>query len=378
MKQIVVYTPDRPGYTGEVVPVPEAVALYHFFMERNYEVEYIDDYFKRGFYPVSSVVYVPLRGAYNEFFPFIHEDTVLKFPGSKVGYFSLEKPYKGSENLKGDFFIWGWNANELLGGLLNSVGPHLKSIPDYSTFLLDYTRIPHRYSTYPILGSFGCSYQCEFCVRNKVSYSVRNPEDVIRELKLLKSVWETKFSFWDNDIFLTECNSGLLTRIKSLDMDFDAVASVRYYNKEFIELTSVAYEAGLKHLGLGVESLNSVVLSSVSKKQDVGNTLVNIASLEGSSFYSYAFLIYGLPRQTFDSVLQDISRCLTKLDGITLNPLRLTPGVCLAEKYGEGCITNEFMEVLQTSYMSSQETGILSKFSGAFNMVNYLELTRET
>jgi radical SAM superfamily enzyme YgiQ (UPF0313 family) len=162
-----------------------------------------------------------------------------------------------------------------------------------------------------ILTSRGCPFSCTFCClcsvsQRKVRYrSVKNVVDEIEfmknEFKEMNSVWIHDDSFMLNNKRVMEfCEEIVKRRIK---LEFICSGRMKPINPQMIKAME---KAGFKHVLFGLESGAEEILKTSKKaisKEDAMNAFTLFAN---SSIRITAFLIVGLPGETYDTVKETI------------------------------------------------------------------------
>jgi len=182
--------------------------------------------------------------------------------------------------------------------------------PDFESFY-DYKNI----TSYPLLTSRGCPYNCSFCCVSQVSSRKWRPRNVyscivelryaIKCLPKLQNVEIMDDNPTVNIIhfkrFLKEyIKSELSNRIR----DF-AVANIRAdrINKELIELLE---KAGVKHIAIGVEHGDGEVFSLISKGETLGDIKSATQLIKSSKIKLGCCFIIGLPADNFEKTMMSV------------------------------------------------------------------------
>jgi len=149
----------------------------------------------------------------------------------------------------------------------------------------------------------GCSYACAFCCHwegyRKVRF--RNPENVVAEIELLRSLYGYEaFMFWDDEFNLNRKRTlELCSVLKPLEIEFRCFIRANLFDSE---LAYAMKEAGCVEVGCGVESGSQRILNIIEKGTTVeqNTTARQICRMLGIRFK--AFTIIGLPSEDEESI----------------------------------------------------------------------------
>jgi anaerobic magnesium-protoporphyrin IX monomethyl ester cyclase len=195
----------------------------------------------------------------------------------------------------------------------------LDELPFPARHLLDpsiYKRLPHELFKEPcvdVLASRGCPYQCIFCLLNVVwgnKIRVRSPENVIEELKILKSQGAKQIHFHDLTFTLDRewvirlCNLMLENKLNLLWTCQTRV------DKVDLELLKLMKRAGCRSILYGIESLNQESLDSLKKGVKVEDVEKALRETKKAGIEIRCSMMLGLPGETKESVEKTISLLL--------------------------------------------------------------------
>lgn len=125
-----------------------------------------------------------------------------------------------------------------------------------------------RFTSAPIYSARGCPMTCKFCTLNdmwKFKHRKRSPENVIKELEMLKTFGFDKINFKDESITLDRKRAIELFRAiekANLGMEYKAKSRITQVDDE---LLSQMARAGLNTIHTGVESVSQNSLRSMGK-----------------------------------------------------------------------------------------------------------------
>ena len=157
----------------------------------------------------------------------------------------------------------------------------------------------------------GCVYACKFCSSAGIygkRFSKRNIEDALDEIRELKERDVNLMIINDLDLtlnkeFAERFSQRLIESGLSENLYFEALGNTLTTTPKLLESL---YQAGVRKIGYGVESINPQVLKFINKKVDQKNlrSLLDVGKKLGiltSSFYQI-----GYPMETEDSIRRNI------------------------------------------------------------------------
>lgn len=193
--------------------------------------------------------------------------------------------------------------------------------PDWSIY--DY----RKFTQFPLLkknpvvmiqGSRSCPYKCNYCpyITPTKNYKTRSPENVIAEIKHMKSTYGAKSILFRDPVFgikkpwaLELCK--LMVQEK-IDMPWACETRTDRLDEEMID---VMYEAGLRAMKVGIESSDEEILRNLKRKPPAiehQDRMIHYAEKKGIAVA--AFYIVGLLDDTVETMEQTLK------DAIRLNP----------------------------------------------------------
>ncbi len=158
----------------------------------------------------------------------------------------------------------------------------------------------------PLLTSRGCMYQCVFCASHvmwtrKVRF--RSVDNVIEELKLLKSKFNTKRIRILDDTFVLNKKwiAEFCDKLKKENLSFSFNCSGRI-NTVDEELFKMLHENGFDSIAFGVESGSPRVIESIKKHIDLSKVPDVIRMANRYGFDTTAFFMTGHRGETLEDI----------------------------------------------------------------------------
>lgn len=154
--------------------------------------------------------------------------------------------------------------------------------------------------------SRGCPYNCRFCTTPKVwgrRWIARPVSDVVAEVRALADSG-INFIYFQDENFITDleltrrfCNA--LIEAKT-DIRFSCMTRI---NDVDDDLAALLAEAGLKHVGVGIESVREETLREIQKGLDLAQTAQKVAVLKGHGISVAGLFMIGYPWETREMIL---------------------------------------------------------------------------
>lgn len=196
--------------------------------------------------------------------------------------------------------------------------------------LLRYPNMNNSERSMPILSSRGCAYRCNFCYRMVDGIRLRSPENIIKEMKLLKEKYNiTYFAFQDELTMVSKKRTlDLCQAIIDADMDISWSCNGRL-NLASPEVLQKMKEANCVFVNYGIESVDDKCLEIMNKKLTVDQIVKGIeATLEAGISPGYN-IIWGNIGET-PEILERGVQFLLKYDDHsqmrTIRPVTPYPG----------------------------------------------------
>lgn len=169
----------------------------------------------------------------------------------------------------------------------------------------------------PIITSRGCPYNCSFCASQATwgrRIRFRSPENVLREIKMLKDNFGVKEIHFADDNFTMDIQRAekicdLMIKEK-VGLPWQCPNGVRI-DRLILPLLKKMRRSGCYALGLGIESGNQAILDQNNKKLDLKIVPKVLGNLRKVGIESYGFFILGLPGDTKKTIKQTIDFALS-------------------------------------------------------------------
>ena len=168
----------------------------------------------------------------------------------------------------------------------------------------------------PIITSRGCPYNCSFCASRIIwgrRIRFRSPENVLKEIEILKSEFGVKEIHFADDNFTMDIKRAekicdLMVK-KKIGLPWQCPNGVRIDRLTLLLLKKMK-KAGCYALGLGIESGNQAILKKVNKNLDLRIVPRVLDNLKKTGIESYGFFILGLPGETRKTIEETINFAL--------------------------------------------------------------------
>lgn len=138
-------------------------------------------------------------------------------------------------------------------------------VPRHELFRNDLYTSP--FMRYPklvtVLTDYGCPYKCDFCIMGTIGYKFRSVENVMEELRFVKSLGIREIYFDDQTFGANRKRTmELLKRMKGMAFSWSCLSRVDVMTNDFVKAMS---EAGCHTVMLGVESGSQKILNKYNK-----------------------------------------------------------------------------------------------------------------
>lgn len=181
-------------------------------------------------------------------------------------------------------------------------------VPCHEKFSSGNYRFPfvrsRRFAT--ILTDFGCPFRCSFCVMASLGYRYRPVDNVLAELRYLKSNGINELFFIDQSFAVKRDRAlQLCQEMIGEKMQFGWVC---YSRVDLIdkELLRVMKKAGCHTIIFGVESASSAILKSYQKGYTKKDILETFRLCRDEGVRTVATFILGLPEETLETAYETV------------------------------------------------------------------------
>lgn len=205
----------------------------------------------------------------------------------------------------------------------------LLPVPDISLI-----RGHERMRQYPIMTSWGCPFNCNFCSVTAMfgkKFRMRSPEHVVAEIRERRP---KRIFFYDDNL---AANRGRLKTMLQMMIDeglqVSWSAQVRTDVARDPELLELMRRSGCWCVYLGLESISQATLDSYEKAQSVDDIVKAVATLHEHGINSHGMFVLGADTDTKDVVKDTVNFAVKhKIDTVMLNILTPLPGTPLFEE----------------------------------------------
>jgi anaerobic magnesium-protoporphyrin IX monomethyl ester cyclase len=188
-------------------------------------------------------------------------------------------------------------------------GEYAVPVPRHDLFTSPFYRYPfvRRKPFATVLTDYGCPYRCSFCVMSRIGHQTRPVENVLEELRFLKSLGTRDIYFDDQTFGVNRKRTvELCDRMRHERLGFGWVCFSRADLLD-TDLVAVMQEAGCHTIMMGVESADEGLLRKYRKgitKEQVRNAF-HTCAVRGVR--TVATFILGLPEDTEDTMRETVA-----------------------------------------------------------------------
>ena len=184
-------------------------------------------------------------------------------------------------------------------------------------------------TSYPLVTSRGCVYDCTFCSVPEISgkgFRKRSPKSVIYELKWAQEKYGST-SFWIvDDVFnldIRRCKEICSALIGAgLGMNWSCPNGLRA-DRVDLELAQLMFQSGCRSVNVGVESADPDVLAAAKKGESIEDIETGISIFKEAGMRVIGYFIIGLPGDSFEAQKRSVE--FTKRTGIDAHFNLLVP-----------------------------------------------------
>jgi tRNA A37 methylthiotransferase MiaB len=238
-------------------------------------------------------------------------------------------------------------------------GGKSKKMREFELPLPRYDLFPSRDYTHPlarrrpfasIMTDFGCPYTCTFCITGTMGYKVRTVDNVMEELRWLKSQGIRELYVKDSTFGVhKKHHNALLDGMIEENMDFGWFGLSRA-NVLDEELLAKMSRAGCHTIQIGVESVDETILENIQKGVSTQQVIDVFKLCRQYRIRTLAHYAIGFPGETEDSALRTIEFA-KQLDSdfASFNVATPRPGTAYREQAIAEGWTDAQLEVLDNS-----------------------------
>lgn len=218
-----------------------------------------------------------------------------------------------------------------------------------------------------VLTATHCPFRCTFCASATQPYRLRDHSVVLREMETLRRRGVRRYDFVDASILYNPKWRELLEYSARERMIFGCITDVR--RDDLLDNLRWMALHGMYYCIYGIETLNQRAIRAVKKGTDARVVRRFLRDLPGMRaklpwrYHHAAFLIGGLPHQTYADVLEECRLCREAgIRRYLLSPLICMPGI-FAEAV-PGCDFASDGTLLRTRWMTEGEVRRMRSWSG--------------
>lgn len=161
-------------------------------------------------------------------------------------------------------------------------------------------------TSYPLITSRGCPYQCNYCSVGKISgkrWRFRNPDKIIQELKLARGKYKINhFRVIDDNFTLSRERVKVLCRRmiqEDLKLKWSCPNGIRAdsVDEEMMELMR---KSGCESIAIGIETGVEEVFNKIGKAEKLADIVKTVHLAKDAGLRVTGFFILGLPGSTFE------------------------------------------------------------------------------
>jgi radical SAM superfamily enzyme YgiQ (UPF0313 family) len=186
---------------------------------------------------------------------------------------------------------------------------HLFPLDKYFSENLSYGVVQGNRSL-PILATRGCPFTCTFCSSPLMwgtKYTMRDVDDVIREIKFLKEKYQiSNFEFYDLTAIIKKdwiLDFAKKIQEEKLNVTFQIPAGTRAEAVDH-EVAAELFKAGCKNITYAPESGSPRILKAIKKKVRINRMLNSIRESHKEGMNIKLNMMIGFPGETFTDVIK--------------------------------------------------------------------------
>ncbi len=229
-------------------------------------------------------------------------------------FIELARKFEANDDITTIQNVWIKQNGRIYKNEIRELVTDLDSLPVPDMGFLRKYRAYHQFTTYDIMTSRGCPYNCPYCINHvykklfagKGKYVRRRSVDhVIDELKLAKRYLHPKTIFFVDEIltldkkWLTEFAPKY---IKHIDLPFEILTRIDDINKETIGLLK---KMGFAVARVGIETGNERLRFQLLKRKISNREIVEKTTLlRANHLKTFGYNMLGLPDETIENAFE--------------------------------------------------------------------------
>ncbi len=254
-----------------------------------------------------------------------HADFVARYESGEQIMIELIKVLEGRGTTES---IDGLSYNRMGKIVNNPLRNKLVNLDELPFPDLSLIRYSEKISTTPIMTSWGCPFDCEFCSVTAMfgkKYRFRSSENIIAELREKKP--KSVFFYDDNFAASKKRLKTLLRMIIDEGINIRWSAQVRADITRDPELLDLMVKSGCWQVYLGFESISQLTLDNYDKAQSVQDIIDAVTLLNVHGIKSHGMFVLGADTDTKEVVRDTVNFAIKyHISTIMLNILTPLPG----------------------------------------------------
>ena len=195
-----------------------------------------------------------------------------------------------------------------------------KITPDYSLYETLDAAVVHT--------TYGCPFRCTYCVAWQKGFRSRSVDSVIEEIESLKKMGVKDVAFYDDAILVDKARFKEILEALPLGIRYHLPNGIHaIYVDE--EIAALMMKKNFKTIRIGYETGDELLQKKTGGKvtNSIFQRAVEILKNNGFTYKELgAYLIIGLPGQSFESALNDVMKVISMGVKPFLNEYTLIPG----------------------------------------------------
>jgi anaerobic magnesium-protoporphyrin IX monomethyl ester cyclase len=242
-------------------------------------------------------------------------DAICVGEGEKA-LIELAEKMDANKDITGIKNLWVKQNGHIFKNEIRELVTDLDSLPVPDIEFLRKYKAYHRFTTYEIMTSRGCPYNCPYCINHfyrrlfagKGKYvRRRSVDEVIDELKQAKSKLHPKTIFFVDEIFTLDKNwlaAFAPKYIQHIALPFEILTRIDDIDKETVVLLK---EMGFAVARVGIETGNERLRFQLLKRKISNREIVEkMALLRANHLKTFGYNMLGLPDETIENAFETL------------------------------------------------------------------------